>query len=577
MAVDIHAGARGAASILLNQLGFAGDAEAKSYADAVEITGSRTDPWVPAPFKIMEEATGIQVAVATVMNKLTKLKYGKAQSAKVSTDHAALTMAAPYLTHVNGEDYVKVSVDWEKGPEAPAAQDFRFLYANVYPTKDNSWIYLNAKFDSTKKLLTNLGFTQAENDLMHQLVKTDRPRFFKMMTEKVRSWDSHALEERMNANHHVAVANMDRAKWDASEQGKAIAPYPFIEVDAIPNPSGSAGAWKPTPLPRDTARTNPPQLLEGLKVVEIARILAGPKAGTFLASMGAQVVKVQSPVLEDIPTLGYDTQVGKRSIFLDLKDNTDRATLTAMIKDADVVIQNYAYGALDRLGFGPKQVAEMVKDRDRGIIYVQSNCFGFHGPMAPNPGFDPLAQMVTGIHAEMAKFQLYDPKPPFGEHMPTSIAFPVCDLSTAQFSALGVLTALLRRATVGGSYLVQTSLTQAALFIQAVGKYPDDVTRKIFSALPPRQPYYMQTPVYGTLLAVKYLPKVRPELYDEKLYTEDRQSPYGTVKYLNQPLQLGTTPLRYRWSPRPFGYDKVKAFVDPPEDAGASAGAGARL
>jgi len=288
-----------------------------------------------------------------------------------------------------------------------------------------------------------------------------------------------------------------------------------------------------------------------------------------------------------MPTLAYDTQLGKRSIFLDLKNKDDRATLVKMIQEADVVTQNYAYGALDRLGFGPKQVADMVKDRSKGIIYVQSNSFGFHGPMAPNPGFDPLAQMITGIHAEMAKYQPFDPKPALGE-MPVSIAFPVCDLSTAQMCALGVLTALYRRAQFGGSYVVQTSLTQAALFIQAVGKYPDDVTRATFANLPPRKPYYLETPVYGQQLAVEYLPKLKPEVFGKELFTEDKNTPYGTVRFLNQPLHFDKTPLRYRWSTRPFGYDKdVKGFIDPPADvpagavkdkpAGVGAGQGARL
>ncbi|KAJ3337209.1 hypothetical protein HDU93_001451 [Gonapodya sp. JEL0774] len=421
MTVDIYKDGRRAASLLLNQLGYANDTDAHRFADEVKLSGNRHEAYIPSCFKLQEEAVGIQLAVATLLQKLTVLKYGRTQKIALDTDHAILTMMSAYLVTVRGEEYIKVNDDWEAGPEAPKAQKFRFLYSNLYPTADNRWIYLHAKFDNTYKLLSNLGFSKHESELLHRLTKEDPAKFIEIMQAKTKQQNAAEIEERMNKNHHVAVASMDRAKFDESEHGKIISTYPFIEVDPIPHPTRPSEpfAWKPTPLPPASKGTNPDQILDGIKIVEIARILAGPKAGTFLASMGARVVKVQSPNLEDMPPLGYDTQVGKRSIFLDLKDTKDRETLKQMILEADVVTQNYAHGALDRLGFGPRHCAEIVKNRDKGIIYLQSNCFGYHGPLAANPGFDPLAQMVTGIHSAMEKFVKYDPKPPGGDTMPT--------------------------------------------------------------------------------------------------------------------------------------------------------------
>ncbi|KXS21778.1 CoA-transferase family III [Gonapodya prolifera JEL478] len=569
MSVDIYKDGRRAAALLLNQLGYANDVEAQRFLDGVKLVGNRSEAYIPSCFKLQEEAVGIQLAVATVLQKLSVLKYGRPQTVSLDSDHAILTMMAPYLVNVDGVEFIKFNTDWEEGPEAPKAQRFRFLYNNIYPTADNRWIYLNAKFDNTRVLLSHLGFGDQEIELLHRLTREDPERFIQMIQHKTKQQVAADLEQRMNKHHHVAVASMDRAKFDASEHGRIINTYPFIEVDPILHPIRPSDpfAWKRTPLPQGSRGTNPPQILDGIKVVEIARILAGPKAGTFLASMGARVVKVQSPNLEDMPPYGIDTQIGKRSIFLDLKNKQERETLKDMILDADVVIQNYAYGALDRLGFGPQHCAEIVKNRDRGLIYVQSNCFGFHGPLAPNPGFDALGQMVTGIHSAMENFAPYDPAPPLGDSMPTPIPFPVCDLSTAQFCALGVLVALHRRALYGGSYVVQSSLTQAALYVQAVGQYPDDVARNTFSAYPPRRAYYLEHPVYAMDLCSRQMPKIRPQTFRDEFFFKDTKSPYGVVRILKQPLQLDLTPLRYRWSTRPFGFDKdVKGFIEPPAD-----------
>ena len=132
-----------------------------------------------------------------------------------------------------------------------------------------------------------------------------------------------------------------------AQQGKALSAVPAIEVDPIPHPDITRN-WPPAGLP-DLPQTSPPRLLLGVKIIELTRVLAGPRIGTCLASYGTTNTKISSADLEDFPQLVYDTNVGKRSVFLDLKSKEGKAKMVELISEADMLISKCVVGSFARL------------------------------------------------------------------------------------------------------------------------------------------------------------------------------------------------------------------------------------
>jgi crotonobetainyl-CoA:carnitine CoA-transferase CaiB-like acyl-CoA transferase len=187
--------------------------------------------------------------------------------------------------------------------------------------------------------------------------------------------------------------------------------------------------------------------LDGLRVLDLTRVLAGPTNGRTLAEHGAEVLLVNSPHLDNVPMFVMDTSHGKRSTYLDLNQADDLARLRQLAGDADVFSQGYRGGALERRGLGPQDLAALRP----GIINVTINCYGDVGPWRLRAGWEQMAQTVSGIAAVQGE----------PDH-PALIVAAACDYTTGYLAALGTMAALWRRAREGGSYQVRVSLCQTA-------------------------------------------------------------------------------------------------------------------
>jgi crotonobetainyl-CoA:carnitine CoA-transferase CaiB-like acyl-CoA transferase len=191
--------------------------------------------------------------------------------------------------------------------------------------------------------------------------------------------------------------------------------------------------------------------LEGIAVVDLTQVLAGPTATRTLAEFGAEVVKVNNPREEGA---GYRWQVhryhtdvnrGKRTTLVDLGTSEGRDVLWRLIDRADVVMQNFRLGVAERLGFGYEQ----VEARCPGIVYGSVSFAGYGGPWERLPGYEPNAQAATGMTAR-------GPQP-----------FAPNDYATGLLGAFGLGLALFHRLRGGGGQHVQTSLVAAATLLQA--------------------------------------------------------------------------------------------------------------
>jgi crotonobetainyl-CoA:carnitine CoA-transferase CaiB-like acyl-CoA transferase len=148
----------------------------------------------------------------------------------------------------------------------------------------------------------------------------------------------------------------------------------------------------PKALPKSTSKS--PRILDGIKVLELCRIIAGPTISRILAEYGADVIKVTGPGLSDVPFFQVDGNMGKHAAEIDLKSSEGRKIFESLLTDVDIIIDGYRPGALDKLGYGPKAMAKMAEKRGKGIVYVNENCFGYVGEWATRPGWQQIADCV---------------------------------------------------------------------------------------------------------------------------------------------------------------------------------------
>ena len=201
--------------------------------------------------------------------------------------------------------------------------------------------------------------------------------------------------------------------------------------------------------------------LAGVKVLELAQIMAGPTCGMLLADLGADVIKVERvPGGDDTRMMNRPSVRGesaafmamnrnKRGIALNLKLPAAQAALKRMAAQADVVTENYRKGTMEKLGLG----YEALREINRGIIYCSISGFGRSGPYAERGGYDLIAQGMSGLMATTG-----EPGRP-----PVKHGAPTCDINAGMLGALGVVAAYVHRLKTGEGQLVDTSLFEAGI------------------------------------------------------------------------------------------------------------------
>jgi formyl-CoA transferase len=210
--------------------------------------------------------------------------------------------------------------------------------------------------------------------------------------------------------------------------------------------------------------------LAGVVVVDLSRALAGPHAAMMLGDLGARVIKVESPDGgDDTRSWGPPFIAGsdgaehstyflscnrnKESIALDLKSDDGQDTLTALVRRADVLVENFRPGVLDRLGFPVERLHEL----NPRLVVLSISGFGHDGPEGGRAGYDQIAQGEAGL------MSLTGPSP----DEPTRVGVPIGDLLAGMYGAYGVLAALHERETTGLGRVVRTSLLAAIVGVHA--------------------------------------------------------------------------------------------------------------
>ncbi|MPY50033.1 CoA transferase [Streptomyces acidicola] len=241
----------------------------------------------------------------------------------------------------------------------------------------------------------------------------------------------------------LAVALRTPEEWAGHEQGRAVAAGPLLHREVV-----GAG-----PVRRLTGESGRPAA--GVRVLDLTRVIAGPVATRTLGLLGADVLRVDSPGLPELPDQHADTGFGKRSTTLDLADRTDRRRFEELLARADVVVTGYRPGALDRFGLAPQALAE----RRPGLVVAQLSAWGAHGPWAGRRGFDSLVQAATGI-------AMTEGSP----GQPGALPAQALDHGTGFLLAAAVLRSLTEQREEGGTRLVRFALARTAAWLMTGSK-----------------------------------------------------------------------------------------------------------
>jgi crotonobetainyl-CoA:carnitine CoA-transferase CaiB-like acyl-CoA transferase len=211
--------------------------------------------------------------------------------------------------------------------------------------------------------------------------------------------------------------------------------------------------------------------LYGLKIIDLSRVLAGPYCTMMLGDMGAEVTKIESvdggdetrgwgpPFLEGESAYYLCANRNKQGITLNLKTDQGKEILRRLIKDADVVVQNFKPGTLERLGFGYDE----IKKLNPGIILASISGFGTTGPYSHLPGYDYIIQAMSGLMSITG----------YRDGAPAKVGVAISDVLTALFTCIGILGALQHRSRTGQGQTVDISLfdSQLAALVNVASNY----------------------------------------------------------------------------------------------------------
>ncbi|MGA8381181.1 MAG: CoA transferase, partial [Stellaceae bacterium] len=199
--------------------------------------------------------------------------------------------------------------------------------------------------------------------------------------------------------------------------------------------------------------------LDGIRVLELARYQAGPRGGMILSDLGAEVIKIeklggeetrQSPPLVRGQSVYFSVyNRGKKSLCLDLRAERGKEVFAALVKTADIVLQNFRPGVMDKMGFGYERLCQLKPD----IILGSVSGFGQYGPYRDRPAFDPLGQAMSGL--------MHLTGSPIGQ--PLGTASSIVDRYTSLHATIGMLAALHHRDRTGEGQVVDVCLMDSAL------------------------------------------------------------------------------------------------------------------
>ncbi|KAF3394063.1 Succinyl-CoA--L-malate CoA-transferase alpha subunit [Penicillium rolfsii] len=442
--------------------------QVRANKDHVSFSSTHNEIYFPIPFKETETLAALKGIEGSVAGAIADLRFGQAaqpRKVQVSLEGATAFGCQAYMAKIDGLSKLDPNVKSKlKDTDLLAAQSngYRRMSANLYKTKiPGEYYHIHGSLEATTTL-NMIGLEGHRPDL------TDYEEIIKVIEEKVQQYTVSELEAMNNERRQAGVPALKYDDFIKTPHGKLNVQEPAWKVDKLP------GDLPPTPFP--AGQPGSKKILQGIKVLEMCRIIAGPTVTRILAEYGADVLKITSPNLSDVPFFQVDGNMGKHAADLDLKTEAGRQEFEKLVAEADVIVDGYRPGALEKLGYGPRAMAALAEKRGKGIVYVNENCFGYEGEWAGRAGWQQIADCVTGVAWVQGQFM--------GLDNPVVPPFPISDYGTGCMGAIAALSGLYHRAKTGGSYHGKASLMHYDLLLFAVGQYPADVQEKLRAAQP---------------------------------------------------------------------------------------------
>ncbi|MGV7207340.1 CoA transferase [Oxalobacteraceae bacterium A2-2] len=426
------------------------------------------DAQLPSVFQVGALASASIAAQALAAAALWRLRGGHAQQIDIDQRHA--------LAMFRSERYLRLDGAPPPEPWSPLS--------GYYQAGDGRWIQLHTNFphhrDGVLRVLA-CGAERAE------------------VAAAIARWNAADLDARLAAAGMCAAMIRTPEEWQATAQARAIATLPLFSVD-------SAGQAPPEPL-RGGVADRP---LARVRVLDLSRVIAAPVAARTLAQHGAEVLAISAAHLPNLPGLIMDTGRGKRNAQLDLRTDAGRATLRALVTDADVILHAYRPGALAALGFDSAALQALRP----GLVEVSLCAYGAAGPWQARRGYDSLVQSASGIAWEEGA----------AAHLPQPGKLPcqALDHATGYIGALAAMAGLARRVTQGGGWKAQVSLAQTGRWLQSLPRLEDGLQYEDMSAA------------------------------DAAPWMETVQASYGAVSAVAPVERMAATPPRFERPPAPL-------------------------
>ncbi|KAF9453123.1 CoA-transferase family III [Macrolepiota fuliginosa MF-IS2] len=405
------------------------------------------DTAVQSSFKIGAVAQASIGVAGLASAYLHYLRTGVEQSVTVDARHAALEFRSHEYYTLDGLAPTEV---WD-------------TIAGLYATKDQSFVRIHTNFPRHRKGVLDI------------LELPDLPETTKeQVGAAILHWNAEDLEKEAISRGLCISAYRSFDTWDAHPHAKTLAHKPPLTITKIGDaPHRSLGAED--------------RPLQGIRVLDSSRVLAGPIAGRTLAAHGADDLLITSPTLPALFGIDADTSRGKRTTQLDLNDPTDHTTLKNLISEAHVFLQAYRPGGLAAKGFGPQELAKLRP----GVICANLCAWGWEGPWKDRRGFDSLVQTATGFNqaeaeAHHASLRQDEPVPAPPKLTPRPFPFQVLDYAGGYLLAFGTIVALCKSVTIGGSWEVRVSLAGVGQWLRSLGRIPPEAAFIQGRSLPPK-------------------------------------------------------------------------------------------
>ncbi|KAI1023986.1 hypothetical protein LB504_005418 [Fusarium proliferatum] len=518
-------------------------AAVKDLKDNIKFTSTRDAPYFPIPFKETETTAALKAVEGAVATLLAKTVEGDSQPRKINVNLEKTTafLCQAYMAKVGGLGKLDPGVKaLLKDTDLLQAQSnpYRRMSANLYETKNaGEYYHIHGSLEASTTLKM-IGLEPFRPDLQthESIVNTIEPA--------VRQFSIDELESMNSARRQAGVPALKHEDFVKTQHGKTNMALPPWSVD---NLEAETPKCPLTPSPE-----HPKRILSGIKVLELCRIIAGPIVTRILGEYGADVLKITSPNLSDVPFFQVDGNMGKHAAELDLKSPEGRAEFEKLLAEADVVVDGYRPGALEKLGYGATALTKLAKERGKGFVYVNENCFGYEGEWAGRPGWQQIADCVSGIAWEQGRFM--------GLSEPVVPPFPISDYGTGCIGAITALLGLYHRATRGGSWHGKASLLHYDLLLFKVGQYSEEVKERLRKDIGPdflalRHAHSVDQ-ISGT--ALLRMRQVFPELFTGDKYVEKWYSNAykAEVEAVPPVVEIEGLEVGFRRASRPNGADK---------------------